>query len=160
MPRQITRTGTYQELDFLLIIGMLRQHHEISKKIMKHFSYTVYLVYSSNKTAVMTSQNSTSALTEQTVQALSGSATAVSPTDGASLINNWISALGQSSPISSGLTSLKNALQSGSPDSDEISSILMSLSEQTAAAASQAGGDAQGSLQQLASALESFSNQL
>ncbi len=108
----------------------------------------------------MTSQNSTTALTQQTVQALSGSASSVSPTDGASLINNWISALGDSSPLSGGLTSLKDALQSGSPDSSEISSILMGLSKQTASAASQAGGDAQGSLQQLASALESFSKQL
>ena len=104
----------------------------------------------------MTSQNSASALAEQTVQALGGSPTSVSPTDGASLIDNWISALGGSSPLSSDLSSLKSALQSSSPDGDKISSLLMSLSEQTAAAASQAGGDSQGSLQKLASALESF----
>lgn len=108
----------------------------------------------------MTSQNDASALAEQTVQALSGSPTSVSPVDGASLIDSWISSLGDSSPLSSDLSSLKNALQSSTPDSSEISSILMSLSQQTAAAASQAGGEAQGSLQQLASALESFGKQV
>lgn len=103
----------------------------------------------------MTSQSSNaSALTDQTVQALSGNPGSVSPTDGASLIDKWISSLG-SSPIAGDLSSLKNALQSGSPDKQEISSLLMSLSEQTAAAGS---GD-QG-LQQLASALESFGKQI
>lgn len=108
----------------------------------------------------MTSQNDASALAEQTVQALSGSPTSVSPTDGASLIDSWIDSLGESSPLTGELSSLKNALQSDAPDSSEISSILISLSQQTAAAASQAGGDAQGSLQQLASALESFGKQV
>lgn len=109
----------------------------------------------------MTSQTQdASALAEQTVQALSGSPTSVSPTDGATLIDNWISSLGGSSPLSSDLSALKVALQSNSPDGQEISSLLMSLSQQTAAAASQAGGNAQGSLQQLASALESFGKQV
>ena len=108
----------------------------------------------------MTSQDSTSALTDKTVQALSGNPSSVSPTDGATLIDNWISSLGGSSPLSDGLTSLKSALQSGSPDGQKISSILMSLSQQTAAAASQAGGSAQGPLQRLASALESFGKQV
>ncbi|MBO0933282.1 hypothetical protein [Fibrella aquatilis] len=108
----------------------------------------------------MTSQASdASALTDQTVQALSGNPASVSPTDGASLIDSWISSLGDS-PIASDLSSLKSALQSSSPDSQEISSLLMSLSQQTSAAASQAGGGAQGSLQQLASALESFGKQI
>ncbi|MBO0935594.1 hypothetical protein J2I47_03440 [Fibrella sp. HMF5335] len=108
----------------------------------------------------MTSQSpNASALAEQTVQALSGNPASVSPTDGASLIDSWISSLG-SNPLANDLSSLKSALQSSNPDGQEISSLLMSLSQQTAAAASQAGGSAQGSLQQLASALESFGNQI
>ncbi len=108
----------------------------------------------------MTSQNSASALTEQTVKALSGQATSVSPTDGASLIDSWIGSLGGNSPLASNLNSLKSALQSNSPDGSKISSLLMSLSEQTTTAASQAGGDAQGSLQKLASSLKSFGQQI
>ena len=108
----------------------------------------------------MTSQSSNaSALTDQTVQALSGNPASVSPTDGTSLIDSWISSLGNS-PIADDLSSLKTALQSSNPDSQEISSLLMSLSQQTAEAASQVGGGAQGSLQQLASALESFGQQI
>lgn len=109
----------------------------------------------------MTSQNQgASALIDQTVQALSGSPSDVSPTDGASVIDSWISTLGSDSPVASSLSSLKQALQSGSPDGDEISSMLMDLSEQTQSAASSADGATQSSLQQLASSLRSFSQQL
>lgn len=109
----------------------------------------------------MTSQNQdASTLASQTVQALNGDPSNVSLTDGTSLIDNWIATLGDDSPISDDLNSLKDALADSDPDSSEISSILMSLSQQTAAASSQAGGDAQGSLQQLASALEVFGRQI
>lgn len=108
----------------------------------------------------MTTQQDASALTDQTVQALQGSADSVSPTDGVTLINSWVSTLGEDSPLAADLMSLQDELQSSSPDSSTISSLLMSLSQQTSAAASQAGGGAQGSLQQLASALESFGKQI
>ena len=109
----------------------------------------------------MTSQNQgTSALIDQTVQALNGSPSDVSPSDGASVIDSWISALGSNSAVSSSLTELKQALQSSSPDGEEISSILMSLSEQTQSAASSADGGSQSSLRQLAQSLKSFSQQL
>lgn len=109
----------------------------------------------------MTSQNQgASALIDQTVQALSGSPSDVSPTDGASVIDSWMSTLGAESPVASSLSQLKQALQSSSPDSSEISSLLMSLSEQTQSAASSADGSTQSSLQELASSLKSFSQQL
>lgn len=109
----------------------------------------------------MTSQNQgASALIDQTVQALSGNPTSVSPTDGASVIDSWISTLGSDSPVSSSLTQLKQALQSSSPDGSEISTLLMSLSEQTQSAASSADGSTQSSLQELAQSLKSFGQQL
>lgn len=109
----------------------------------------------------MTSQNQgASALIDQTVQALSGSPSDVSPTDGASVIDSWVTTLGSDSPVSDTLSELKQALQSSSPDGDEISTLLMSLSEQTESAASSADGSTQSSLQQLASSLKSFSQQL
>lgn len=109
----------------------------------------------------MTSQNQgASALIDQTVQALNGSPSDVSPTDGTSVIDSWISTLGSDSPVSSSLSQLKQALQSSSPDGDEISSILLSLSEQTESAASSADGNTQSSLQELAQSLKSFSQQL
>ena len=109
----------------------------------------------------MTSQNQgTSALLDQTVQALSSSPSDVSLTDGASVIDSWISTLGADSPVSSSLSELKQALQSDSPDGDEISSMLMDLSDQTQSAASSADGSTMSSLQELAQSLKSFSQQL
>lgn len=109
----------------------------------------------------MTSQNqSADQLTTQTVQALSGSPSDVSLTDGASLIDSWISSLGAESPIGSSLSALKTSLQSGSADSSEISSMLTDLADQTQDAASSADSDTQASLQQLAASLKSFGQQL
>jgi len=109
----------------------------------------------------MTPQNQgSSALIDQTVQALSGNPSSASPTDGASVIDSWVTTLGADSPVSSTLSELKQALQSSSPDGSEISSLLMSLSEQTQSAASSAGGGAQSSLQELAQSLKSFGQQL
>ena len=65
----------------------------------------------------MTSQNQgASALIDQTVQALSGSPSDVSPTDGASVIDSWVTTLGSDSPVSDTLGELKQALQSSSPE--------------------------------------------
>ncbi|RYF72913.1 MAG: hypothetical protein EOO39_11300, partial [Cytophagaceae bacterium] len=64
----------------------------------------------------MTSQNQdASTLASQTVQALNGDPSSISPTDGTSLIDNWIATLGENSPISDDLNSLKEALQDGAP---------------------------------------------
>ncbi len=108
----------------------------------------------------MTSQQDTSSLVNQTVQALGGSPSDASPMDGASLVDSWISTLGPDSPVSDRLMALQQALQSGSPDSTQISSMLMSLSEQTESAASSADSDLQSSLQQVAQSLRSFAQQL
>ena len=109
----------------------------------------------------MTSQNQgTSALLDQTVQALSGSATAVSPTDGTSLIDSWISALGSDSEVSDSLSDLKAALQGGSASGTDIQDILSDLADQTESAAADADTSAQSSLQSLASSLRSFGKQL
>lgn len=99
-------------------------------------------------------------LTDQTVQALSGSPSDVSLTDGASLINSWISSLGETSPIGTNLSALKNALQGGSAQGSEISSMLMDLADQTQEAASSADSKTQTALQQLASSLKSFGQKL
>ena len=109
----------------------------------------------------MTSQNqNTTALLDQTVQALGGSATAVSPTDGTSLIDSWISALGPDSDISDSLSDLKAALQGGSANSADIQDILSDLADQTESAADDADNSTQSSLQNLASSLRSFGKQL
>lgn len=109
----------------------------------------------------MTSQNQgTSALVDQTVQALSGSATAVSPTDGTSLIDSWISALGSDSEVSDSLSDLKAALQGGSASGADIQDMLTDLADQTETASEDADSSQQSSLQNLASSLRSFAQQL
>lgn len=109
----------------------------------------------------MTSQNQdSSALLDQTVQALNGSATAVSPTDGASLIDSWIQTLGSDSPVADTLSELKSALQDGDATGADIQDILADLADQTESAAADADSSTQSSLQSLASSLKSFGQQL
>lgn len=109
----------------------------------------------------MTSQNQgTSALLDQTVQALSGSATAVSPTDGTSLIDSWISALGSDSPVADTLSDLKTAIQGGDASGADIQDMLTDLADQTQSAAASADSSTQSSLQSLAASLKSFGKQL
>jgi hypothetical protein len=115
--------------------------------------------YKTNST--MTSQNqSPEMLADQTVQALNGSPSDVSLTDGTSLISSWISSLGANSAVGGKLSTLKSELQKDTPDGDEISSILMDLADQTREAASTADNDTQATLEQLASSLKNFSQQL
>lgn len=106
-----------------------------------------------------------SPLIEQTVNAFNGDVTAISPLDGLTLINNWISALHTNSettnPLVASLHELTLQLQSGSPDNKQITNLLKDLTDKTRQSASsveEAGQRA--SLNQLADAIGSFGEQL
>ena len=104
------------------------------------------------------------ALIDETVQTFNGDVTALSPTDGANLIDSWISALhsgdDSTNPVAHTLSELKMELQNGNPNTSRIQSIIQELSEQTHQAALQAEDDQQRSLVELASALRGFGQQL
>lgn len=109
----------------------------------------------------MTSQNqSTSALTDQTIQALSGKATSVSPADGTSLIDGWISALGPDSKITDTLKTMKTALQGGPERETDIEFLFSHLADQTDTAADDAEDNVKSSLKDLATSLRNFGVQL
>ena len=103
-------------------------------------------------------------LVDTTINAFNGDATSISPTDGISLIDSWISALrngGQdSNPVASGLSELKTELQSGNPDGSRIQQIVDDLANQAKQAATSADTDVQTKLTSLVSALQDFSQQL
>lgn len=103
-------------------------------------------------------------LVDTTINAFNGDATSISPMDGISLIDGWISALhdgGQdSNPVASGLSELKTELQSGNPDGSRIQQIIDDLADQAKQAASSADTDVQAKLNPLVSALQGFSQQL
>ena len=103
-------------------------------------------------------------LVDTTTNAFNGDATSVSPMDGISLIDSWISTLrdgGQeNNPVNNGLRELKNELQSGNPDGSRIQGILDDLADQTKQAAISADDDVKAKLNPLVDALEGFSQQL
>lgn len=106
-----------------------------------------------------------SPLINQTVDAFNGDVTAVSPLDGLSLINNWISALHTdtepSNPVVANLNELTLQLRSGTPDVEQIQSLLHTLAEQTRQAGQSVDEAGQrASLNELASAIGSFGEQL
>lgn len=105
-----------------------------------------------------------SGLIDQTVQAFNGDVTTVSPMDGISLIDNWISALRSgdesTNPIASSLSELKLQLQSGNPNGAQIQGTLEDLADQTKQMADSTDGAQQSALNELASSLRSFSQQL
>lgn len=112
----------------------------------------------------MAPNQQTTLLINRTVQAFNGDVNAVSPVDGISLIDNWISALhsgdASTNPIASTLSELKMELQRGNPTESQIEGLLNELADQAKKAAQGAEGIAQSSLEELSSALKSFSQQL
>jgi hypothetical protein len=106
----------------------------------------------------------TTQLLHQTIDTFNGGVQTISPTDGVSLIDNWISALhsgdASTNPIASTLNDLKIELQRGNPDSETIRSFLDQLSTQAKHVGETATGNAQSALDDLSEALQSFSQQL
>ncbi|MBO0950270.1 hypothetical protein [Fibrella forsythiae] len=104
------------------------------------------------------------ALINETVTTFSGGAETVSPTDGISLIENWISALHSgdesTNPIAHTLSELRMQLQNGTPNVGQIQTILEELTEQTRNAAKSVDGGEQLSLIELSDALKGFGERL
>ncbi|XWW47649.1 hypothetical protein JYG30_09485 [Fibrella sp. USSR17] len=104
------------------------------------------------------------ALINETVNTFSGGAESVSPTDGISLIENWISALHSgdesTNPIAHTLSELRMQLQDNNPNVGQIQTILDDLTDQTRQAAKSVDGGEQMSLIELSDALKGFSERL
>lgn len=104
------------------------------------------------------------ALVNETVNTFSGGAETVSPTDGISLIENWISALHSgdesTNPIAHTLSELRMQLQNNTPNVGQIQSLLDELTEQTRNVARSVDGGEQMSLIELSDALKGFSQRL
>ena len=105
-----------------------------------------------------------SELIDETVQTFNGDVTAISPTDGVALIEHWISALHSgdetTNPIAHTLSELRMELQGKRPSVGQIQSTIQELADQTKAASQSVDGPEQDSLAQLASALQTFGQQL
>lgn len=103
-------------------------------------------------------------LVTTTVNAFNGDAVAISPMDGISLIDSWVSALRNSdqgdNPVVSGLSDLKAELQSGNPDGTQIQQFLEEIVDELKVAADSAETDVQTRLNALVEALRGFSQQL
>lgn len=105
-------------------------------------------------------------LVDTTINAFNGDATSVSPTDGISLIDSWISTLrngdgGQDTDSAvDALSELKTELQSGNPDGARIQQILDDMANQVKQTATSADADLKTTLSSLADALRGFSKQL
>lgn len=99
-----------------------------------------------------------------TINAFNGNSTTISPMDGISLIDSWVSTLrstGQeTNPVVGGLGDLKTELQSGNPDGTRIGQLINELADQLKAAADSAETDVQNRLNALVEALQGFSRQL
>ena len=99
-----------------------------------------------------------------TVKAFNGDVTSISPTDGISLIDSWISFLKSAdqsaNSLVDGLIELRTELQSGNLDGARIQQILSSLSQQTTQLTSSADSDSKPRLTTLSDALQSFSDQV
>ncbi|GAB3542462.1 hypothetical protein [Spirosoma fluminis] len=103
-------------------------------------------------------------LVDTTVNAFNGDVTSISPMDGISLIDSWISTLRNNeqdnNPITNGLSDLKAELQSGNPDGDQIQNILEDLTDQVRQLANSADTDVKTKLSPLTEALQGFSEQM
>jgi hypothetical protein len=113
---------------------------------------------------VMQTNQQTTQLLNRTIETFNGDAQVISPTDGVSLIDNWISALhsgdASTNPIASTLSELKAELQRGNPDSESIRTFLEQLATQAQQAGETTEPAAQSVLNELAMALQSFGQQL
>ncbi|WP_128545799.1 hypothetical protein [Larkinella soli] len=109
----------------------------------------------------MASQPSTQ-LINTTTQVFNGAVSSVSPQDGISLIDNWITAIrsggdnGNAQQVAGTLQELKNLLQAGNPDTQQIKETLHNLASQTEDAAQSADEVIEPQLNQLAKSLRSF----
>ena len=103
------------------------------------------------------------ALVNETVSTFNGSISAISPTDGVSLIGNWISALHSgdeaTNPIAHTLSELRIELQGGM-NPGQIQSTIQELAEQTKQASQGVDGPEKDSLAQLAQALQAFGQKI
>jgi hypothetical protein len=103
-------------------------------------------------------------LVDITINAFNGNTTDISPFDGITLIDTWITTLrnGEENTISvaNGLSELKSELQSGNPNGWHIRGILENLVNQVRHTASLADTDVKTKLTPLIEALEGFSHQL
>jgi hypothetical protein len=103
-------------------------------------------------------------LVNLTVKAFNGNVTSLSPTDGISLIDSWISFLKSEdqsdNSVVNSLNDLKAELQSGNLDGSHIQQILNDLTEQTKKITDSADSDNKPRLNTLAEALEGFSQQV
>lgn len=100
-------------------------------------------------------------LIHSTVESFNINTTSVSPTDGISLIDHWISALrseeASTTPIANTLSELKNELQEGNTDTGQIRTLLNQLADQTEQVAQSADDDkVKQQLDQLVQTLRDF----
>jgi len=103
-------------------------------------------------------------LVDVTVNAFNGEATSISPIDGISLIDSWISTLRSEEKsnisVANGLSELKAELQSGNPNGWHVRGILENLLNQVKETAKSADEDVKAKLNPLIDALDGFSHQL
>lgn len=99
-----------------------------------------------------------------TVNAFNGDVTSVSPMDGISLIDSWLSILNTDpepgNSVVSNLNDLKAELRSGALDGARIQRILNDLTQQVTQLASVADTDSKPELTTLSAALQGFSQQV
>ncbi|GAB3895707.1 hypothetical protein [Spirosoma agri] len=103
-------------------------------------------------------------LVDVTVNAFNGESTSVSPVDGISLIDSWITALRgddkSNISVANGLSELKAELQSSNPNGWHVRGILENLLNQVKETAKSADEDVKEKLDTLVDALDGFSHQL
>ncbi|GAB3035421.1 hypothetical protein [Spirosoma pulveris] len=100
-----------------------------------------------------------------TAKAFNGETAAISPTDGISLIDSWLSFLqseerSSTSPLVDALSNLKAELQSGNPNGEHVERIIKALCDQTKQTVSTADEDNKPKLTFLSEALQGFGQQL
>ncbi len=107
-------------------------------------------------------------LIDITVKAFNGTSSSVSPTDGISLIDSWISFLQSNSQrtdsqgsdaLLADLNELKTALQEGNLDSTRIQDVVSNLTDQTKQMTDAADEDSKPRLNTLAEGLQGFNQQ-
>lgn len=103
-------------------------------------------------------------LVDTTVNTFNGGAVSVSPIDGISLIDSWISVLPMNEQatdsIATKLNDLRTELRSGSPDGSHIQQLIKDLAHQAKQAADTADSAVQTKLKPLVDSLEGFSQRL
>lgn len=103
-------------------------------------------------------------LVDLTAKAFNGNVTSISPTDGISLIDSWITFLKSDdqagNSVATPLNELKTELQSDNPDGVRVQQILADLASRTKQIATSADSDSKPRLNTLAEALEGFSQQI